>query len=133
MRTRHWFVGIVCASGISWAIVAAIGVPRVAAQSTEMNVKCGAQPCETVIKGWRAFNDRRLRGLGGNGRSCADCHMPSEAFQLSPAAARARFMALIGPGILKPTTRCSGRSTPTTSVRMANTRAAIRTWSGSFA
>ena len=32
--------------------------------------------------------------LGGNGRSCADCHMPSDSFQLSPASARARFDAL---------------------------------------
>ena len=38
-----------------------------------------------------AFNDRNLKGLGGNGRSCADCHMPSESFQLSPKAAQSRF------------------------------------------
>src|SRR6185295_7600729 len=42
----------------------------------------------------KAFNDGKLKSLGGNGRSCADCHMPSENFQLSPASARARFDAL---------------------------------------
>src|SRR5687767_11343735 len=26
-------------------------------------------------RGRRAFNDRRLHGLGANGRACADCHM----------------------------------------------------------
>jgi hypothetical protein len=30
-----------------------------------------------------------------NGRACADCHIPSEGFQLSPSAARARFDALM--------------------------------------
>src|SRR4030095_11658360 len=44
--------------------------------------------------GRAAFNDRNLDQLGGNGRACADCHMPLESFQLSPAAARSRFEAL---------------------------------------
>jgi len=48
-----------------------------------------------VARGRAAFNDRNLEDLGGNGRACADCHMPTEAFQLSPAAARARFDALL--------------------------------------
>jgi mono/diheme cytochrome c family protein len=30
------------------------------------------------------FNDTRLAGLGANGRACATCHVPAEAFQLSP-------------------------------------------------
>jgi cytochrome c peroxidase len=30
----------------------------------------------------------------GNGRSCATCHVPEEAFQLTPANAEARFQAL---------------------------------------
>ena len=54
---------------------------------------CGLR-CDAVTRGKLAFNDRRLNGLSGNGRSCADCHMPSENFQLSPAAARVRFEAL---------------------------------------
>src|SRR5882762_3445000 len=55
---------------------------------------CDVSPCDEVARGHAAFNDRNLTGLGGNGRSCADCHMPSENFQLSPAAAKARFEAL---------------------------------------
>jgi len=49
---------------------------------------------EAVARGRAAFNERNLNQLAGNGRSCADCHMPSESFQLSPAAAQMRFAAL---------------------------------------
>lgn len=59
---------------------------------TKLN--CDTTPCDAVARGRAAFNDRQLIGLGGNGRSCADCHMPSEHFQLSPAAATARFQGL---------------------------------------
>jgi mono/diheme cytochrome c family protein len=55
---------------------------------------CDVSPCDAVTRGKAAFNDRILAGLGGNGRSCADCHMPSQSFQLSPAAAQARYIAL---------------------------------------
>lgn len=55
---------------------------------------CGGQPCDAVARGFRAFMDRRLHGLGGNGRACADCHMPTDSFQLSPASAEARFRLL---------------------------------------
>ena len=48
-----------------------------------------------VARGRAAFNDGNFKALGGNGRACADCHMPSDHFQLSPAAARARFEALM--------------------------------------
>ena len=58
-------------------------------------IECDGRPCDAVARGRRAFNDRNLKQLGGNGRACADCHMPSEGFQLSPAAARARFEALL--------------------------------------
>ena len=55
---------------------------------------CDLKPCDAESRGRAAFNDRKLKGLGSNGRACADCHMPSENFQLSPAAAKARFDAL---------------------------------------
>jgi cytochrome c peroxidase len=55
---------------------------------------CGGEPCDAVLRGLRAFFDRRLRGLGANGRSCADCHMATDNFQLSPASAEARFQLL---------------------------------------
>jgi cytochrome c peroxidase len=56
--------------------------------------ECGGQPCDAVARGFHAFMDRRLHGLGGNGRACADCHMPADSFQLSPANAEARFRLL---------------------------------------
>lgn len=59
-----------------------------------IELNCDEQPCDAVARGRKAFTDRNLNQLGGNGRSCADCHMPSEGFQLSPMAARARFDAL---------------------------------------
>lgn len=52
-------------------------------------------PCDCVARGRAAFNDRKLTQLGGNGRACADCHVPSDSFQLSPSAAGARFEALL--------------------------------------
>lgn len=58
-------------------------------------LNCDEQPCDAVARGRAAFNERNLNQIGGNGRACADCHMPSEGFQLSPAAARGRFEALL--------------------------------------
>jgi cytochrome c peroxidase len=55
---------------------------------------CGGEPCDAVARGLRAFFDRQLDGLSGNGRACADCHMPTDNFQLSPASAEARFQFL---------------------------------------
>lgn len=55
---------------------------------------CGGEPCDAVVRGALRFVDRRLTGLNGNGRSCADCHMPTDHFQLSPANAEARFRFL---------------------------------------
>lgn len=56
-----------------------------------IKLNCDVTPCDAVARGRVAFNRRNLNQLGGNGRSCADCHMPSEGFQLSPAAAQLRF------------------------------------------
>jgi cytochrome c peroxidase len=57
--------------------------------------RCDDRPCDAVARGRAAFNRRNLKSLGGNGRACADCHMPSEHFQLSPAAATERFERLL--------------------------------------
>lgn len=70
------------------------GVGR-AQDNGAIKLNCAQQPCDQVARGRAAFNDGNLKALGGNGRACADCHMPSEHFQLSPAAARARFEALL--------------------------------------
>jgi cytochrome c peroxidase len=56
--------------------------------------ECGGEPCGAIARGFLAFFDRRLDGLEGNGRSCADCHMASDHFQLSPADAETRFQRL---------------------------------------
>src|SRR5688572_12126203 len=55
----------------------------------------GAEAFGTINHGRKAFNDRTLSGLGGNGRSCADCHMASDNFQLSPVNVAARLAALL--------------------------------------
>ena len=55
---------------------------------------CGGEPCDAVARGALSFADRRLHGLAGNGRSCADCHMPTDNFQLSPADAEFRFQVM---------------------------------------
>lgn len=55
---------------------------------------CGAEPCDAVHRGFNAFSDRRLNGIDTNGRACADCHMLTDNFQLSPADVEARFQLL---------------------------------------
>jgi cytochrome c peroxidase len=55
---------------------------------------CHGEPCDAVLRGFRAFFDRNLPDLRGNGRSCADCHMATDHFQLSPAGVEARFQRL---------------------------------------
>ena len=60
-----------------------------------IKLNCEQGPCDQVARGRAAFNDGNPNALGGNGRACADCHMPSENFQLSPVIARARFEALM--------------------------------------
>lgn len=62
--------------------------------SSVQGLDCGGEPCDAVTRGARAFFDRRLRGLGANGRACADCHMLTDHFQLSPASVEARFRIL---------------------------------------
>ena len=55
---------------------------------------CGGEPCDAVVRGFGAFFDRKLDGLSANGRACADCHMPTDSFQLSPASVEVRFQFL---------------------------------------
>jgi cytochrome c peroxidase len=68
--------------------------PAGAAAALELP-ECGGEPCDAVARGFRAFFDRRLDGLGGNGRACADCHMATDEFQLSPAGAEQRYQRLL--------------------------------------
>jgi len=57
-------------------------------------VDCGNEPCDAVHRGALAFVQRNLPGVETNGRACADCHMLTDNFQLSPADAEARFQLL---------------------------------------
>ena len=60
-------------------------------------------PTDTPLcRGQANFHDRTLAGLGGNGRACSDCHMPAENFQLTPAAAQARFAQMTMTGVDDP-------------------------------
>jgi cytochrome c peroxidase len=68
--------------------------PRGLAELARQVSECGGEPCGAVARGFRAFFDRRVEELGGNGRACADCHMATDSFQLSPASAEARFRLL---------------------------------------
>ena len=55
---------------------------------------CSGEPCNAVFRGLLAFFDRELGGLAANGRACADCHMATDSFQLSPVNVEARFQRL---------------------------------------
>ena len=84
---------------IAWALAlpAAQAVEPLAkalARPTHSSDQCGGENCAAVTRGLLAFVDRRLKGMGGNGRACVDCHMASDHFQLSPAGAQARFKLL---------------------------------------
>ena len=103
MKTCQRYVWMAVGVGLFAAVLSATsdgpaiaqtsdGVAALAGSPAKLN--CDTRPCDAVARGRRAFNNRTFKRLGGNGRTCADCHMPSEGFQLSPAAARARFDAL---------------------------------------
>ena len=62
--------------------------------TTGLDGQCVGAQCGPVERGLHAFLDRQVGGLGGNGRACADCHMPVNSFQLSPANAEARYQSL---------------------------------------
>ncbi|HKE93933.1 MAG TPA: hypothetical protein VKB34_06485 [Povalibacter sp.] len=83
---RALFIYVALASPLAWADTPA--TPEDADQ------RCGGEPCAAVIRGLFAFFDRDLHGLEGNGRSCNDCHMVTEQFRLTPAAAESRYQLL---------------------------------------
>ncbi len=57
--------------------------------------RCEGAPCREIARGENAFN-RTPKRLGGNGRACADCHMPEDdVYQLSPAQAQSRYARLV--------------------------------------
>jgi len=68
--------------------------PQLGPQSPHGASDCTEEPCGAVARGLHAFIDQMLPGLDSNGRSCADCHMITDHFQLSPAGVEARFSVL---------------------------------------
>ena len=93
-----WRNGMVAGAAVSLLAVVFSSTSRGMGQTQDngaIKINCEQGPCDQVARGRTAFSDGNLKALGGNGRACADCHMPSENFQLSPAVARARFEALI--------------------------------------
>jgi hypothetical protein len=62
--------------------------------STGLDIQCTGQQCGPVERGALAFVARQVGGLNTNGRACADCHVPANSFQLSPAVAEARYQTL---------------------------------------
>ena len=96
MKIDHQFIGIAAAVCLVAAVLSSTSAgPVIAQENGAMKLNCDGQPCDGIARGRAAFNDRNLNQLGGNGRACADCHVPSESFQLSPSVARARFEALL--------------------------------------
>ena len=75
-------------------LVAATAASTTASDRVQQTRTCSGEACDAVFRGFFAFFDRSLHGMEGNGRSCADCHMPADQFQLSPASAEARFRLL---------------------------------------
>ena len=119
MNRWRWYLGLAAAVGLTSAVLSSRSGGTVIAQGNgATTLNCDIQPCDAWREAVRPSTTAISSDLGGNGRACADCHMPSEAFQLSPAAARARFDALLarsGRTTRTRTIRSSGRSTPTTS------------------
>jgi cytochrome c peroxidase len=68
--------------------------PQSASSADHPPSACSGEPCDAVTRGFLTFLDRRLAGLSGNGRSCADCHMPTSQFQLAPADVEFRYRLL---------------------------------------
>ena len=77
--------------GLLAAVISTKAAPPVLAQDGDRGLECDGQPCGAVVRGSLSFHDRELKGLAGNGRACADCHIPSDGFQLSPDAAKERL------------------------------------------
>jgi cytochrome c peroxidase len=63
-------------------------------RATTAETSSATLDAHAVQRGFLAFFDRNPDGLAGNGRACADCHMPTDQFQLSPASVEARFRLL---------------------------------------
>src|SRR3982074_725513 len=90
-----WLIGLMTlAAGAGSIATAEDGKPNDDMVKLMARDDCGGERCIAIARGLFHFFDRRLHGLQSNGRACADCHMASDSFQLSPANAEARYQAL---------------------------------------
>ncbi len=87
------FAGLLLPMARATGVAEEVGDPHTGIIS-KGRIECDGESCDAVARGLVAFFDRRLDGLAGNGRACADCHMPGDQFQLSPSSAEARFTLL---------------------------------------
>jgi mono/diheme cytochrome c family protein len=79
-----------CSGNAEWPGQSGDTGPEVSNDGSSLTIAEAA----SITRGAIAFSDRKRHRLGGNGRACADCHMPTDALQLSPADAEARFETL---------------------------------------
>jgi cytochrome c peroxidase len=91
----NWLQAAVRALLIYTALASSLAWADTPATPQGTDQRCGGEPCAAVIRGLFAFFDRDLHGLDGNGRSCNDCHMVTEQFRLTPAAAENRYQLLL--------------------------------------
>ena len=100
----HWkptpFVGWTSAIAVLALLV--IGACGGSGDSATAPAAACAPADSPVCRGQANFHDRQLAGLGGNGRACSDCHMDSENFQLTPAAAKTRLDQMTATGVDDP-------------------------------
>lgn len=93
-------LALLVVNGREVAVSAAQGVNAQRAPGRPFD--CGTAPCDAIARGFQAFFDRQLPGLGGNGRACADCHRATDSFQLSPADVEERFQILESHRLVNP-------------------------------
>ena len=105
MSHWHHFLGTAAGVGLVAALVAATHETPAVAQTIGVvqpqvfdlrELNCGDGPCAAVVRGALTFVRRNFKELGSNGRACSDCHIPSENFQLSPAAGEGQIRTTVG-------------------------------------
>lgn len=90
MKSTHSFARFVALC----LMTASSAAPDALAGGRAVDRRCDGESCAAVFAGFLAFFDREPGGHRGNGRSCADCHMLSDRFQLSPASVEQRYQRL---------------------------------------
>ena len=102
MNVRKPDIFAALASAIAFLAVLAFGACGGGGSGAPGDVKACLPADSAVCRGQANFHDRTLKGLGGNGRACSDCHMDRENFQLTPSAAQARLAQMDQTGVDDP-------------------------------